>query len=189
MPEDRRETLDHLTGRLDEEPPGPSRAAVWREIQRIAAAAASEEPIPHAMGCTLRVAGDPFAALSPNLRLHHMERATRVAYWRGLTRIAWLATHRPRYPGRVRVEFLMRRARRVDTDNAMSACKALIDGLTPRRHLEPLEAAMLPSDSPTHVEFGPLRQERVPRGQEEVVITVVPLEEEVEDGDLRAQFR
>ncbi|SRR6266851_466547 len=185
LPPDRRETLAHLTARLDEEPPGPGRSAVWREIQRIAAAAAWES-LTAVEGCVVRIFGDPFAALSPNLRLHHMERATRVAYWRQLARIAWLTSERREYHCRCRIEILLRRPRAVDPDNALAACKCLIDGLVRR----PERDGLLRGDRDEDVEIAPLRQEKVRRGNEEVVINVIPLEEATDgERDLHSQFR
>src|SRR5216683_2343662 len=134
LPPDRRETLAHLTARLDEEPPGPGRSAVWREIHRIAA----------------------------------------------------LTSERREYHCRCRIEILLRRPRAVDPDNALAACKCLIDGLVRR----PERDGLLRGDRDEDVEIAPLRQEKVRRGNEEVVINVIPLEEATDgERDLHSQFR
>ena len=52
----------------------------------------------------------------------------------------------------VRLTFILRRGRLVDPDNALAACKALIDGLTD----EPGRPALLPDDSASMVEYAPI---------------------------------
>ena len=52
----------------------------------------------------------------------------------------------------VRLTFILRRGRKVDPDNALAACKALIDGLTD----EPGRPALLPDDSAAFVEYAPI---------------------------------
>ena len=54
----------------------------------------------------------------------------------------------------------------------------------------PERDGMLRGDRDADIEIAPLRQEKVRRGNEEVVITVIPLEEATDgERDLYSQFR
>lgn len=86
------------------------------------------------------VPGDPYSALSPNLRLHRMARARATKAWRQKVNAYWFAMNKPSAKDKVRVTFTLYRTNRgpePDTDNVTAAMKAVRDGLTGERSLVP----------------------------------------------------
>jgi hypothetical protein len=104
--------------------------------------------------------------LSPNRRLHHLERARLTRQARTTGRLAWLQAGRPQAPARVRVSMLVRRGRECDQQNLWAAAKGVVDGV--------FCGALTPDDSPRWVELGAVTQECGGRwkGREEVVFLV-----------------
>ena len=66
-------------------------------------------------------------------------------------RIAWMIGGSPRIEVPVRVDIVIRRARKLDPDNALSGCRSLINGL--------FKDALTPDDSPEWLTIGEVRQE------------------------------
>ena len=124
----------------------------------------------------IRVVGDPIASLSPNLRLHYLQRHRRVQDWKSRAWLAWLEANRPRVRRKVRVSLVVRRARRVDPDNAWASVKAILDGLTD----EPGRLALWPNDSADWIEVGGVIFETGQRwsGREELLIRCEALDQE-----------
>lgn len=116
------------------------------------------------------VPGDLVGDLSPNLRLHYYERHRRAQDWKGRAFLAWRDARVGRVEGKARIQFVVRRGRVVDPDNALASCKALIDGLKD----EPGRPALLPGDSARDVEYAPVRFETGARwkARPEVVVLV-----------------
>lgn len=85
--------------------------------------------------------------LSANQRLCWQARARLVREWRERVRLTWLAHNAVQFE-RAKVAITIRHARTADHDGCVSACKALLDGLTP---LHKGGWACLPDDSPDHV--------------------------------------
>jgi hypothetical protein len=116
--------------------------------------------------------------LSPNRRLHPMERARLVKDWKARAWYAWMAAGCPKFDVPVRIAATLRRVRAVDPDNAAAALKACWDGLcTNRWHIERLRDAMLPGDSAKWVEYAPVQQETGQhwKGKESVIVRVEPI--------------
>lgn len=158
------------------------RRAIWREISREAKAASDLfGPSRYSLGTgtTVTIPGDPYAQLSPNLRLHYRERAKRVAAWRERARLAWLQGERTEYKEKVRLEILVRRARTVDPDNLLAACKGLVDGLVSR----PGQPGLLRGDTAKDVEYAPVRMEtgKEWKGRECLIIYCRPIGSEKEE--------
>ena len=126
-----------------------------------------------------RIEGEPYSALSPNLRLHFHERARRMAVWRLRVWGAWNNLGRPISKGPVRVSITVYRSRAVDQDNLVASCKAILDGLTGKGGRIPPEG-MLPDDSPATIHSLEVRQVvgREWKGCEGTVIEVEAGEEE-----------
>lgn len=176
MPEGRLQSVAALLDRLALAETTAAQLALWREIQRLAAAAAAALAPPAsspASGVTLTITGDPIAQLSPNLRINRFERARRVAAWRSHARLAWLAGEQRQCLVRARVDILIRRGRPADPDNALAALKAVIDGLCARPH----QRGLLRGDSERDIIYGEIRQETGSqwRGREAVVLCVIPV--------------
>ena len=89
--------------------------------------------------------------LSPNKRLHWRKRAQLVRLWRHKAAQTWKAGGFPPYTTKVRIDFLIRRGRKIDQAQAHGslALKAIEDGL--------VDAGMIPDDSEKWVEWGPVR--------------------------------
>jgi hypothetical protein len=102
--------------------------------------------------------------LAPNRHLHWAERARigKAAWYAG--RYAWLMAGEPVSCVPVLVQITVRRPRRLDADNALSACKQLIDALLVR--------GITYDDSPDWVTFASVNQERCPKGQESVTFII-----------------
>lgn len=106
---------------------------------------------------------------SPNNRghwrkLYRIKKAMReAAQW------AWVAAGKPVSDVPVRYSILIRRARRIDGDNAIACCKPLIDGL--------FHKAVTPSDSGRWVTLGTVTQETGKKWKlaPEVVVTIEKL--------------
>ena len=97
------------------------------------------------------IPGDPIKDLGPNQRPANIYAHHRLTQeWKTRAWLCWAAAERPRLSGKVRMTLTLRRGRAVDPDNALAACKALIDGLTD----QPGRPALLPSDGPHDVEYG-----------------------------------
>lgn len=100
--------------------------------------------------CRIRVAFDP-GRLSPNRRMHPALRRSVARVSSQLARAAWVVAGSPRAPGKVRVTWIVRRARRCDDDNLIAALKQVRDGL--------FTAAITPDDSPRWIGAVALVQE------------------------------
>lgn len=121
------------------------------------------------------VFGDVYRALSPNLRLHHMELYRRKQTWKTRARLAWHQSGCPEFHGRVRLTLTLRRGRRCDPDNAFACTKSLIDGLKS----EPGRPGLFVDDSSRWLELT-VQQEVSPRWKgpkAEVLVRAEPLEE------------
>lgn len=90
---------------------------------------------------------DPNRA-SPNLRKHWTSRASVVKSFRMHAFCAWRAAGSPRFDAPVVCQITIRRARKIDPDNALACCKALIDGI--------FGGNLTPDDSAKWVEFPPV---------------------------------
>lgn len=119
-------------------------AAKWRELARLAMARAAECDEQYQQRIVLTVPGDIVRDLSPNQRLNWRARMSRNRCWRQKGQEAWKAAGSPRFKPPVSVQITVRRGRTVDSDNAVSACKAIRDSLWG-------PDAMLPSDSAQHL--------------------------------------
>ncbi len=126
----------------------------------------------------ITIQGDVVKALSLNQRVHYMVRHKRNQDYKARAWLAWAAAGRPRAQGKVRLDFIVRRGRSVDSDNAISSMKSILDGLTD----QPGRPALLPDDSARWVELGTVVFETGARwrGQEEVVVRVSPAGEDHE---------
>lgn len=119
----------------------------------------------------LVIPGDPLA-LGPNriraMTVGHLSRLRKEQAEKSW--LAWLAAGRPRVAVKVRMTLTFVRARRCDPDNALAACKGLLDGLTDKRGRQ----SLLPDDSDRWVEFAPVRFEtgRQWKGREAVRVVV-----------------
>lgn len=104
--------------------------------------------------------------LSPNLRLHWRTRAKRTKAAREAARLAWIAAGRPTSAVPVVLHAIIRRARRIDDDNAWGCLKAIRDGV--------FTDGFTPNDSPAWVQMGTLKQhaEKYWKGREEVILIV-----------------
>jgi hypothetical protein len=113
----------------------------------------------------LKIHYDP-QLLSPNLRLHWRQRAKRTQAAREAARLAWLAAGSPVSDAPVVLHAILRRARRIDDDNAWGCLKALRDGV--------FTDGVTPNDSPAWVSMGTLRQQAEKRwkGREEVIFII-----------------
>lgn len=90
---------------------------------------------------------DPNRA-SPNLRKHWVSRAAVVKSFRMHAFCAWRAAGSPRFDAPVVCQITIQRGRRIDPDNALASCKALIDGI--------FGGNLTPDDSAQWVEFLPV---------------------------------
>lgn len=125
----------------------------------------------------LSVAGDS-NELSHNKRLHWRSVAKLRKEWKDRARaVAFHALSQgsiDRPVGRVEVSFIVRRGRRLDSDNACSslALKAILDGL--------VEAGLLGGDTLLHCERGDVLQEteKAYKLHPEVVVRLVRIEGE-----------
>lgn len=88
---------------------------------------------------------------SPNQRRHFHATAKIKATMREAARWAWIGAGKPRATGPVRVTVTVRRGRAIDLDNALAACKPLIDGL--------FNDAITPDDSMAWIKGYTIRQE------------------------------
>lgn len=114
------------------------------------------------------------APLSPNRtrRLHWGQRARLAHAARTEAVKAWLADYRPEATVPVDVRLIVRTSgRTMDQDNLIAACKPILDGL--------FNSAWTPNDSPEWVRLGEVTQEKCPKGDEAVVVTVTKRAKEV----------
>lgn len=114
--------------------------------------------------------------LSPNLRLHYLERARRNKRAREAARLGWLQAGRPRMQEPALVTVIVRRPRRIDPDNALAACKSALDELlSPRNN----GCGVLPDDSSQWVRYSPVEFETGPRfkGKAQIVVLLFPWRE------------
>ena len=111
--------------------------------------------------------------LSPNLRIHYLERAKRVKKAREAARLAWLQAGKPALTQPALVAVTVRRTRRLDPDNALAACKAALDELLSTRNNG---CGLLPDDSGQWVTYAPIAQETGDRfrGKAAIVVTLTP---------------
>jgi hypothetical protein len=86
--------------------------------------------------------------LSPNHRNHWATKAAHVKAARLSAGVAWLRAGSPRFDAPVVCQITIRRARKIDPDNALASCKALIDGI--------FGGNLTPDDSAQWVEFLPV---------------------------------
>lgn len=161
----------NLLNRLSVETEAVAQASIWREVGRLARAAVERCSPPRyspASGLMIRIPGDPCKELRPNLRLHYLERARRVAHWRSVARLAWLQGERREFTEKVRMEIIVRRARPVDPDGILSSLKSTIDGLI-RTNDQP---GPLRGDTAKDIEYAPVKIEsgKQWRGYEEVLL-------------------
>ncbi len=117
---------------------------------------------------------------SLNQRLHPQERARRNTVAKQAALAAWTQAGCPKVNGPVRVSITVRRAKRLDTDNAISGCKPLIDGLFAERRRKgyPVEPGLItPDDSPEWLALGEVTQEIGPewKGREQVIVRIEEL--------------
>ena len=138
------------------------------------------------MGGVIRiiVAHDP-ARTSPNQRLHWAERHRRNDAARAAARAGWLQAGCPVATGLVRISFIVRRARKLDADNALAGCKPIIDALfgQRRRARQPaLPGLVTPDDSPRWLTLGEVRQETGARWRRRPEVEVV-IESVIESED------
>lgn len=111
--------------------------------------------------------------LSPNQRIHHRTRSTRIKEWRESAK--WIAAELgwPKKPRRVRLDWTIRRWQKTDHFNAMAslALKAAEDGL--------VDAGIVPDDNEKFVVWGEVSQDcgKQWRYREEIQLTVTVLEE------------
>ena len=113
--------------------------------------------------------------LSPNARMHHLERARRTKVARAAARLAWTRAGEPVIAGPVEVSLLVRRERTIDRVNALLGWKAAEDGLCNRRKNG---YGVVEDDSAKFVRYGTVEFETGKRwrGREEVVVFIRPLE-------------
>ena len=76
---------------------------------------------------------------SPNKRMHWGQLARAKQAARQAAHLSWIAAGKPRMGKPVLVTVVIRRGRSIDPDNALAACKPLIDGL--------FNAAFTPEDT------------------------------------------
>lgn len=112
------------------------------------------------------------AELSPNRRLHWRTYANLKKKWRTSARLVGQNLWGGKEPldGLMQVSYIIRRARRLDPDNAASsgALKHILDGL--------VDAGLLVGDTAKHTIRGEVRQEtgKQYKGKEEVVVIISP---------------
>lgn len=99
------------------------------------------------MTATILVSYDP-NLLSPNNRYHWAEKALKIKRARMLAKAAWLHAGAPRFTVPVTCKITICRGRMIDADNALAACKALIDGI--------FGGNATPDDSAKWVSFAPV---------------------------------
>lgn len=115
--------------------------------------------------CTLTIPLDPQKA-SPNQRDHWGKASKIKKYFRWLARRVWEEAGCPVSWEPVKVQLIVRRARVIDPDGALSGCKALIDGL--------FNDAITPADSAQWVSYYPVKLEtgKQWKARPEVVVIV-----------------
>lgn len=120
----------------------------------------------------LTVSGD-CAELSPNRRLHPLDRSRIVRRWREKAKLLYQSGGHPAFGRRVRISFLIRRGRRLDQAqiHGTGALKAVEDGL--------VDAGMVPNDTEDWVIWGEVKQQCGPewRHQPELVVVIEETEE------------
>jgi len=67
--------------------------------------------------------------LSPNQRIHWRERAKRAKTAKFCADAAWRTAGRPSFDGPIWYSLIVYRGRVVDQDNAVAACKSILDAL------------------------------------------------------------
>lgn len=115
------------------------------------------------------------ARTSPNLRLHPLERARRDRAAQNAALLAYRQAGSPEAEGPYSVVLVVRRARKLDGDNALAGAKAVLDGLFNRRRLG---EGLADDDGPDNVQVSAVIQEtsRDYYRREEVLVRVTPRE-------------
>lgn len=129
----------------------------------------------------IEVPWDPILTADNELRrLHWSGRAERMKAARTRAYQAWRDAGEPRFEGKVRLSFIIRRARSADTSNLLGGLKPVLDGLCVglewrvKNQVVRREPGMLPDDSPKYLEIGSVRQETGSqwKGREMILVTV-----------------
>ena len=107
--------------------------------------------------------------LSPNQRIHWRERSTRNKAAKLMAEWAWRAQGRPGFGAQdcpCWYHIVIFRGRRIDQDNAVAACKAILDGL--------FHGQILPDDSEKYAKLHGIEQmiSKGWKGCEAVQVTV-----------------
>lgn len=103
----------------------------------------------------VRVFWDPCRA-SQNARLHWRARANLNRQARAAAVIGWRMAGSPTMDVPAKVTLIVRRGRRVDSENALSGCKSVTDLLTDRKRSV---FGVLMDDSPDWLEWESIQQE------------------------------
>ena len=113
------------------------------------------------------------ARLSPNARMHPGKRLRLEREAKAAAGVGYALAGHPRIDGPVDVRLLLRRARKLDDDNAIAACKHARDVLFNRNRFG---TGITPDDDAAHVRVTGVDWETGPewRGREEVVFIVTP---------------
>ena len=88
--------------------------------------------------------------LSPNQRIFWAERSKRTKVAKSLAEYAWRTQGRPGFNAPCNYRIVIFRGRRIDQDNAVASCKAILDGL--------FHGNMLPDDSDNYAKLHGLEQ-------------------------------
>jgi hypothetical protein len=125
------------------------------------------EPLPRPWNrrVVLELNGDPLKELNPNMtgrgytKAALMGNVRRKNKWMMAMVECWERDGAPVFTVPVRIQFDIRRGRKMDPDNCLAGLKGVIDGLTSRsltrRYGGPVEG-MIPDDSGDWVEFAPV---------------------------------
>lgn len=90
------------------------------------------------------------AKTSPNARSHWRTRHNNNRKAKLAAREAWMIYGMPRSSTPIDVQIILLRSRELDQDNALAACKGIIDGL--------FKDCITPDDTPAWVTFRPVEQ-------------------------------
>ncbi len=88
--------------------------------------------------------------LSPNQRIFWAERSKRTKAAKALAEWSWRTQGRPGFNGPCNYHLVIFRGRRIDQDNAVASCKAILDGL--------FHGQMLPDDSEKYAKLHGIEQ-------------------------------
>ena len=112
------------------------------------------------------------ALTSPNARSHWRTRHNNNRKAKLAAREAWMIYGMPRSSAPVDVQIILLRSRELDQDNALAACKGIIDGL--------FKDCITPDDTPAWVAFRPVQQapHKSHRADPTVIVEVYERKEE-----------